>query len=180
VLISIPLLVLAFVTNLLLFEITHPLLSYGAGLMASALFEEAIKLRAAKLETSGIRAFALVSLFGIFELAFFKPLVIWDIKASGEEIFWLQALLLPALAMHVLTAAIYAFHFRNRPVVQFAICVTIHFSFNLIADYSSIVSPLAWLMSIFPLAGLAWWLVPKRGSAERGRWQIEQAATTAI
>lgn len=170
VLISIPMAIFLFFFDFLFNDVMHPLLIYGAGLVIFVLFEEAIKVRAAKIETVGIRAFALVSLFGIFELALFKPLIIWGTKASGAEAFWIQTSLLPALAMHVLTAAIYAFHFRDRPLMQFLICAAIHFSFNIIADQSSAISPLAWLATVIPLAALSWWLVPRRGSAKRGKW----------
>ena len=157
-----------------------PAVFYLAGVIGLVFVEEAIKFRAARLRKSGIQAFALVSLFGIYELALIKPVLMRGMNGSANEMFWLQSSLLPALSLHVLTAAIYAFHFRQRPATQFAICAGLHSLFNLAADQSHIVGPAIWLATIIPLAVVTWWLVPERGSAKRGYWQLDQAEPAAL
>lgn len=153
----------------------HPLTAYLLGLVGIVIFEEAIKLRAAHLQACGIHTFALVSLYGIFDLALIKPVFMWGVSAKGAEIFWLQASLLPALAMHVLTAAIYAFHFRQKPMVQFAICAVIHLLFKIAGDQIGVVSDTVWLASLVPLVAVTLWLVPDKQSADRGAWRPEDA-----
>lgn len=179
-LLAIPLTIAGIIVEIALSGSMPPATLHLGGLIGVVLFEEAIKLKAAQLRRSGIQAFALVSLFGIFELAFFKSVLMWGVSASGTEVFWLQISLLPAVALHVLTAAIYAFHFRQRPATQFAICVGIHFVFNLAADQVDSVSSDIWPVTIIPLALLTWWLVPRSESAKRGRWQIERDDTAEV
>ena len=144
--------------------------SYLFWLVGAVLFEEIFKQRASRLAGSGIQIFALVSLFGIFELAFLKPLYFLGLSASEPEAFVLQLLLLPAVAMHFLTAAIYAFHLRQRPALQFSVCAAIHIAFNLAADASAALPDWLWIASIVPLLGGTFLLVPKRGEAHRGNW----------
>jgi hypothetical protein len=136
-------------------------------------FEEALKLWASRSETSGIRIFALVSLFGIFELMLVKPLIL-NIPAGDIERLLYPASAVPAVFLHVLTAAIYAFHWRNSPGVQLIVCAAMHFAFNLVADQPDWVSAPLWLVSILPLAGATWLLIPKAGSERRGSWSLPQ------
>ncbi len=179
-LLAIPLAIAALIADIALGNFLPPALLYVGGLIGLVLFEEAIKLRPSRLRRSGIQAFALVSLFGIFELALFKPVLTWGVSASATEIFCLQSSLLPAVVLHVLTAAIYAFHFRQSPKTQFAICAGVHFLFNLTADQSDILDCPIWLATIIPLAAAVWWLVPKKGSIKRGNWQLELAEPAAL
>ena len=173
-LLAIPLGIAAFMADFVLVNLVSPAFLYLAGMIGLVLFEEVIKFRAARLRRSGIQAFALVSLFGIYELALIKPILMWGVSASGTELFWLQASLLPAVALHVLTAAIYAFHFEQSPAKQFLACAGIHFLFNLAADNSGAVGDPIWLATILPLIASIWLLIPRAGSARRGSWEMER------
>lgn len=174
ILLLIPLAIAASIVDLALADILPPALRYVATIFGMVLFEEAIKLSAARDRRSGIQAFALVSLYGIYELALIRPFMVWGVSASENEIFWFQISVLPAMALHVLTAAIYAFHFRQSPAIQLSICSGIHFLFNIAALQSNIAYSPIWPATIIPLAAAAWLLVPARGSMKRGDWQLER------
>lgn len=170
-LLAIPLGVVIAMGELAIERILGPAQTALLPLIAIVVFEELIKLRASQLRESGIQVFAYVSLFGIFELTFFKFLYFWDVSGSATELIWAQLSALPPVAMHTLTAAIYAFHCRQNPLRQFAICAVIHIVFNLLAGS---VADQIWLASIVPITAATLWLIPKRGTTKRGEWLSDE------
>lgn len=166
--------------KLLLTEVSRPKIVYAVDLLLFVFFEEAFKLWAARKEKSGIRAFALVSLFGIFELIFIKPFLMINVQAVGLEIIWLQLFLLPAVFMHFLTAAIYAYFLREKPFIQFSVCAAIHAAFNLAADHIYMFGDATWIASVIPMGVATWLLVPRRGSSKRGSWSVNKSEMTDL
>ena len=119
----------------------------------AVLFEEVIKLRASRLCKSESHIFAFLFLFGIIEIGLSKPF-----RMFGTELSFLsQAALLPAVAMHGLTAAIYAYILRDKPAVQFALCCGIHLLFNWAAI--RLDTEPAWVLTVVPFLTLTWVLV---------------------
>lgn len=148
-------------------------LPWWLGVLAWVLFEECLKLWASRSESSNIRAFALVSLFGIWELMLAKP-IFWLFGASegwalGAEV----AMAVPAVFLHLLTAAIYGFHFRARPELQLALCSVAHFAFNIAATLAADWTFVASALIMAPATAL---LVPSKSSARRGEWKEVGAA----
>jgi hypothetical protein len=96
-------------------------------IILAPLIEESIKVRAANSLSKSTQIFALISLLGIYELMLSKPLSMLDAT------HWSEALIgIPAVMMHMLTAAIYAFHFEGNRKEQFIIAAAIHVVFNAI------------------------------------------------
>lgn len=109
-----------------------PALSIGSGwwtiiklVLLAPIIEEGVKAGAARSRAKPREIFALVSLFGIFELMLSKPLAM-----IGAQLWSDAFIALPALAMHLLTAAIYAYRFKGHIFVQLLVCVIIHAAFN--------------------------------------------------
>ena len=137
------------------------------GILATVIFEECLKLWASRSENSGIRAIALVSLFGVWELMLVKPFLFLAATAQGWALGAELAMAIPAVFLHVLTAAIYGFHFRKRPELQFAICCAAHFGFNVAVSFA-----VDWQLIVIALmlpAGTVL-LVPSKHSTKRGHW----------
>jgi uncharacterized membrane protein len=89
------------------------------------ILEEAAKTFGALNRHIRRERFTLVSLFGIYELILSKPISM--LQATN----WSDLLpAFPALAMHVLTATMYAYSLEHRWTAKFAICVLIHALFN--------------------------------------------------
>lgn len=136
-------------------------------LLLVPLVEEVFKLFSSYSERSFIRAFALVSTYGVWELFLDKSLLfaIYD-HSAALMVLAHMGVALPAVFLHLITAAIYAFRFRGRPELQLAICLLTHVAFNAAATVSL---PLA-LISLFPLGLIALLLIPARGTSKRGAW----------
>lgn len=104
----------------------------GALLMSAVFFEEFLKIMAARTQRLPQNAFAVVALFGIYELAASKPLMmLWrnDVAITSLS----EALMpIPALFFHTLTAAIYAFARPHQPLLQFTLCFGLHTAMNLV------------------------------------------------
>ena len=166
ILLGIPLIAIAAIGGLTDF----PMSPYVAMAFYVAI-EEALKLWAARSQTSGIRIFALVSLFGIIELMLAKPFLI-DLPTGEVEHLLALAAMVPALFMHILTAAIYAFHWRDRPHVQLMACLAVHYGFNFLAMQDLLFADAWWLATLIPLIGATWLLIPPRGSEKRGSWEL--------
>jgi hypothetical protein len=106
------------------------------------LVEEFLKMSAARTEHRGFDKFALVMLFGIFELLLAKPVgPFFGGELLGEWSRWglIGATVggLLALLMHSVTAAIYAYQFPERPFVAMLTCFAVHAIYNLVVLISS-------------------------------------------
>lgn len=130
--------------------------------------EEPIKFWAARSQPSGIRSFALVALFGIWELMLFKPFQFSSIDALPWMTAIIHSLALPAVAMHLFTAAIYAFHFRGRAWLQLTVCMAVHGTFNASALF--LPGGYLWLYAL-GFCAITVLLVPRKNSSARGRWR---------
>lgn len=97
-------------------------------ILLGPIIEELVKSHAARSQKIAVHSFALVCLFGIYELMLSKPVTM------SEPFGWtafVEALdTVPALTMHILTGAIYSFAFTNKRVKKIAICTLIHAGFN--------------------------------------------------
>ena len=142
--------------------------SFWLLVVAPIALEEPIKFWAARSQPTGIRTFAFVALFGIWELMLFKPVHFSSVHALPWTAAIIHSLALPAAAMHLFTAAIYAFHFRGRAWLQLLVCMTAHAAFNA----SALLIPLAYLW-LYALAFcvITVVLIPGKNSPRRGRWR---------
>jgi hypothetical protein len=120
---------------------------FPLSMWVGVLLEECLKVYAARTEPHPRDRFALIALFGIWELMLAKSvnLVTGDRFPSewgrAEVITLLIAAMVPVL-MHVVTAAIYAFRFRGRLWAALVASWAVHTAFNEAADLLGI-SPLA-------------------------------------
>ena len=96
-------------------------------IILAPLIEESVKVRAAASCKSPTQIFALITLFGIYELMLVKPLSMLDATHWSEAIT-----AIPAVTMHIVTATIYAFHWDTNLKKQFAGSASIHAGFNAI------------------------------------------------
>jgi len=104
-------------------------------LLLIPIVEETVKIHAAKSQVLAAGKFAMISLFGIYELMLLKPLSM----INAEH--WNEALIaVPALAMHLLTATIYAYRFGGNQKKQFTICLLVHTAFNGLVIWSTFIS----------------------------------------
>lgn len=101
--------------------------------------EEALKIVAARSETKPRDRFSLVALFGIWELMLGKS--VWGLTVSDALFDWNRVELLGlavgagvAVLMHIVTAAIDAFHFEGRLWAAYLVSWTIHTSYNEMVD----------------------------------------------
>lgn len=123
------------------------------GIWLAAGYEEGVKAFASTRERSPQDKFWLVALFGIFELMVDKPFWGLFLARSGES--WdrlsmaglVYAAALPAL-MHTVTAAIYAFAFRQRLWASFLASWVIHSVFNETAAHFERSLDLAFVQTI--------------------------------
>lgn len=135
-------------------------------IILAPLIEECIKVRAANSLDKSTQIFALISLLGIYELMLSKPLSMLDAT------HWSQALIgIPAVMMHMLTAAIYAFHFEGSRKEQFTISAAIHIVFNAIvliaAGFSAF--PLILVVVLIALVVAIYLLTPN--AVREAAWQ---------
>lgn len=125
------------------------------------LVEEGVKVRAAKSRTVPSETFALVSLFGIYELMLGKP---FSMIGAQEWYEFLTAV--PALVMHLVTASIYAFHFKGNHLLQFMTCFVVHAGFNALVFEISSASASSYYAIFFlifmALAAAVIWLLPSK------------------
>ena len=123
------------------------------------LVEEGVKVRAAKSRTFPSETFALVSLFGIYELMLGKP---FSMIGAQEWYEFLTAI--PAFAMHLVTASIYAYHFKGNHRLKFATCFVVHAGFNALVFELSSASTSAYYATLFlifvALTVAVIWLLP--------------------
>ena len=112
----------------------------------AVLIEECLKFYAARTEPRPRDRFALIALFGIWELMLAKSvgMLTGDRLPANwgrpEAIMLLLAAMVPVL-MHIVTAAIYAFRFRGRLWAAFVASWAVHTAFNEAVDLFGI-SPL--------------------------------------
>jgi hypothetical protein len=106
-------------------------------LAAAVLIEEFLKVSAARSEARPADKFALICLFGIFELMLAKPL--GPLIAGGLFGEWSRLGIvgfaaggLLAMLMHTTTAALYAFRFTARPWLGLLSCFALHLIYNLL------------------------------------------------
>jgi hypothetical protein len=117
------------------------------GIWIDAACEEGVKAFASTRERSPGGKFWLVTLFGIWELAVDKPFWGLILAKSGESwdrlamIGIVCATVLPVL-MHTVTAAIYAFAFKDRLWGAFVASWIIHATFNWSVDHFGVSIPL--------------------------------------
>lgn len=142
------------------------------GVIFIPLIEELFKSRAARSRPIPIHSFALVCLFGIYELMLSKPFSMYEMV--GPVAFSESLDSLPALAIHTLTAVLYSFYFLDRRRFQFATCLAIHASFNGFVQFGD--------FSLLPIAGLALLLsaillFPWRNVEKRGQWKTSLQST---
>lgn len=117
-------------------------------IILAPLIEEYVKVRAANSLDKSTQIFALISLLGIYELMLSKPFSMLDAA------HWSEALIaIPAVLMHTLTAAIYAFHFDGNRKDQFMVSAAIHIIFNAIVSIAAGFSALEFVLAV-ELAGL--------------------------
>lgn len=104
----------------------------AALVMSAALFEELLKIMAGKTYKIPQNTFAVVALFGIYEIAVSKPLMmLWENDVGINSVS--EALLpIPALFFHTLTAAIYAFPRPPQPLLKFTLCFGLHTFMNML------------------------------------------------
>lgn len=141
----------------------HWLVPVAMGLVIPTVIEEAIKLRASRRLSNGNDVFVVVVLFGVFEIALLKPLNMIGTEVSLAT----QTFLMPAVALHALTAAIYAYFLRDRPGVQFALCLGIHLAFNWAAMRVGGVPEWPW--AVIPLVLLTLAMVRNKRPFEQAR-----------
>lgn len=128
------------------------------------IIEELVKSHAARSQSIAVHSFALVCLFGIFELMISKPVTV---SAPLGWPAFIEALdTLPALTMHILTAAIYSFFLTANRVSQIAICAIIHAAFNglWIAEFFHLL-PIASVVAIL----MAAWLFNSKDKRSSGQ-----------
>lgn len=132
----------------------YPVLNSWVMLLVFVFSEEILKILASRSQTNPTDSFAIVTLFGIYELLISKPFVMtfngdWSIGLNTGAL-----LALPSLAFHSLTAAIYAFVGRDKPVSQLATCIGLHTALNAFASGLIFPTvPLWWFVLLFiPLA----------------------------
>lgn len=138
-----------------------PVVSAWTLLLAFVVAEELLKFLAARTQTTPKNAFAIVTLFGVYELMLSKPLTMllqgnWYLGLEIDTLF-----ALPALALHGLTAGVYAFNSRHQPLRQLAVCILLHAAFNSLAE--GLIFPMAsdwWILLLtipmLALTGLLW------------------------
>ncbi|HEX8365363.1 MAG TPA: hypothetical protein VF603_08780 [Allosphingosinicella sp.] len=142
------------------------LLSFALGMWALVAFEEGLKALASQREQARINRFWLVALFGIWELTVDKPFWGFAVAQSGESwdrlalVGWVYATSLPVL-MHIVTAAIYAFAFREKRLwAAFLASWLLHMTFNEAVGHFG-VSPAAALIETVVLASILAFLLRK-------------------
>ena len=134
------------------------------------LVEECLKAFGARTERSSLDKFSLVALFGIWELMIAKP--VWALTGGEIPPEWgraeVTAVVLAATApflMHLVTAAIYGFHFKDRWWAALLASWLLHTVFNESADLMG-VSPLATGAKLFLLTILLIALWPEATPSE--------------
>lgn len=116
------------------------LLLVHLGMWALVAWEEGLKTFASTREQNRTDRFWLVALFGVWELMLDKPF--WGLVLAQPIANWdrlqviglVYATALPVL-MHTVTAAIYAFAFKERLWPAFISAWAVHWTFNEAVDY---------------------------------------------
>ena len=148
-----------------------------AMIVGTPLVEEALKLWASRTESEGARIFALVALFGVIELMLSKPLMMASTPDKATALInSIEAV--PALFLHLLTAAIYAFKWRTRRDRQFIACVCIHGSWNAVVTLVSAPLVADWLLlagiPVFVMATI--YVSPRKIAEWRRSWNALPAS----
>ena len=109
----------------------------------SVALEEVCKIALSRTCKDRDEAFALVGLFGIWEIVISKaPLTIWRSAEFSnfvmDNIFVILIMTASVALMHFATAAIYAYFLKGKLIIQFLVCFIIHISVNT-ASYFYIV-----------------------------------------
>jgi hypothetical protein len=147
--------------------------AWALGMWFAILLEECLKAYAARSEQQSSDRFALVALFGIWELMLAKPL--WALTGGQVpegwgrwEVFGLVLAAVVPVLMHVVTATIYAFHFRGRLWAALLSSWVVHITYNEATDLFGI-APLASVGKLIVLATilLIIWPNADRNSVER-------------
>lgn len=115
--------------------ISPSLVHFPLSLWIGTLVEELLKLVAARSEKNQVDRFFLVTLFGIWELTWAKP--VWGLShavllvdSTNLQLAGLSAAGLIAVLMHAATAEIYAFRFQGRILLALATSWLIHTAFD--------------------------------------------------
>lgn len=128
----------------------------GALLISAAFFEELLKIMAARTQRLPQNIFAIVALFGIYELVASKPLMMILENDVGITSLSDALLPIPALFFHTFTAAIYAFVRPHQPLLQFILCFGLHIVMNLIVFWwvAQLSSYWLFVLLVVPLGGI--------------------------
>lgn len=133
--------------------------------LLAPVFEELAKLQACQSLTRPLHRFALVSLFGIYELMISKPFAM-------EQPFSIQGFFeafgaIPALFTHILTAVVYAFYLHGARWHQLVIGIAIHATYNALVYFVGLEAGQV-CAAIFIVSALA--LFPWKDEDRKGHW----------
>ena len=156
--------ILSFITTVVFDLSEWTMLGINLVLLAP-LFEELAKALACHSLRQPVHRFALVCLFGIYELMLSKPFAME--QPFGIHGFFEALEAVPALLVHGLTAVIYAFYFPGERWRQLAICVFVHATNNALVFF---VGPEA--AQIYATACIVAFVAmfPWTDKGKRGRW----------
>jgi hypothetical protein len=133
--------------------------------LLAPVFEELAKVLACRSLRAPLHRFALVFLFGIYELMLSKPFTME--KPFSMHGFFESLEAVPALGVHGLTAVIYAFYFTGANWRQLTIGVAVHCANNALAFFAGVQAAQIYAAAC-AVAILA--LFPWTDEAKRGRW----------
>lgn len=133
--------------------------------LLAPVFEELAKVLACRPLREPLHRFALVCLFGIYELMLSKPFTMEQPFSMNGFFESLEAV--PALFVHGLTAVIYAFYFTGARWRQWMICIVVHATNNALVFF---VGPQAAQIYAAACIVAVIALFPWADKAKRGRW----------
>lgn len=133
--------------------------------LLAPVFEELAKVLACRSLRAPLHRFALVCLFGIYELMLSKPFTME--QPFSMHGFFESLGAVPALGVHGLTAVIYAFYFTGAHWRQWTIGVAVHVANNALVFFAGEQAAQIYA-ALCAVAILA--LFPWTDEAKRGRW----------
>lgn len=156
--------ILSFTTTMV-FEFTEwTLLGINLVLLAP-IFEELAKVLACRPLREPLHRFALVCLFGIYELMLSKPFTMEQPFSMHGFFESLEAV--PSLFVHGLTALIYAFYFTGARWQQLTIGIAVHAASNALVFFVGVLAAQIYAAAcIVAIAAFFPWTDERR----RGRW----------
>lgn len=152
-------------TTTLVFDLSEWALLGINLVLVAPIFEELAKFLACRPLREPLHRFALVCLFGIYELMLSKPFTMEQPFSMHGFFESLEAV--PSLFVHGLTAMIYAFYFTGARWQQLMIGIAVHAANNALVFFVGVLAAQIYAAACI-IAVVA--LFPWTDEAKRGRW----------